>query len=728
MQIGCGASPQAAGSIVARHHRKMSRKISISSKGFRYIHAYLLHCRPGPASIVFASYHEDKVYPILWVQPRFNYSSGYTQSTYSGNLEMNQDEWFECYKDGIFPPKAMDEQATISSIPVPKQQSYAGRKPVIPSSLANTSCADLGVAVLLEKLNSTLGTSYTLETPSLSSLLETYRAKDYDFGTAYAHLRPVWYNGLTDVQDELHTCEVRDRAMRQNVLVNNKIIYNLVPPRRTWDLCSNRVVSWCITRQWPWAISHAWMEEKDRTDVLAPINGYQWPVPIPRDTDLDRIRIEMLNWGAEYVWLDVLCLRQKDGRREDLRAEEWKVDVPTIGAVYERAKKVVCYFSGLGRPLSLKPGDFESDRCWFRRAWTLQEISDDPIIGGDTVNATAMEEVVQAKFETDLESLRAMRRQALYHAFGRPSALSEMQKRVSTNPVDKVAGLAYLLRSDRIPAYYEARSEEDAWTALVDVIHEEFRAELFFRYPTPGDGNKRWRPSWKQVMTEVLPSYYMTIGFAEVYPPTDGTNWYGGLCIESGYVWGLAETPQEGKHRQGELLVEDKTGATHILNITADHGYPIPDGLYTLIGSDPRLVGPLVRLQYWVVGKRLSEWKLEKVSVFEMLEEEVVRLLDLDIPMMTVNILARGGPHDVCVARSSTCEILFEFCTLFNTYYQSSWISAVLNPSIVAMRSTLIGFVPPYHFHLPIAMVQEPFVRHRDDWLTTTSTIHIRSR
>ncbi len=59
-------------------------------------------------------------------------------------------------------------------------------------------------------------------------------------------------------------------------------------------------------------------------------------MPIPKDADLNLIRIEMLNLGAEYVWLDVLCLRQKDegGLREDLRMEEWKLDVPTIGGMY----------------------------------------------------------------------------------------------------------------------------------------------------------------------------------------------------------------------------------------------------------------------------------------------------------------------------------------------------------------------------------------------------------
>ncbi len=58
-------------------------------------------------------------------------------------------------------------------------------------------------------------------------------------------------------------------------------------------------------------------EEEDRVDAHTPINGYEWPVPMPRDANLDLIRIEMLNAGAEYAWLDVLCLRQVGGRGED---------------------------------------------------------------------------------------------------------------------------------------------------------------------------------------------------------------------------------------------------------------------------------------------------------------------------------------------------------------------------------------------------------------------------
>ncbi len=111
-------------------------------------------------------------------------------------------------------------------------------------------------------------------------------------------------------------------------------------------------------------------------DVGTPINGHEWLMPIPKDANLNLIRIEMLNKGLEYVWLDVLCLRQQGGPKEDLHAEEWRPDVPTIGLIYE-VKKVHCYLSGLGRPLSVPEDYFDSDRCWFNHAWTLQEIRED---------------------------------------------------------------------------------------------------------------------------------------------------------------------------------------------------------------------------------------------------------------------------------------------------------------------------------------------------------------
>ncbi|KAK0232867.1 hypothetical protein IW262DRAFT_29316 [Armillaria fumosa] len=77
---------------------------------------------------------------------------------------------------------------TPESIEVPTQRAYIGNKPVIPSSLADTPCSSLGIQGLLDLLNSTLRTSYTLNTPSLSSVLKDCIAK-YDFGTAYSRLR-----------------------------------------------------------------------------------------------------------------------------------------------------------------------------------------------------------------------------------------------------------------------------------------------------------------------------------------------------------------------------------------------------------------------------------------------------------------------------------------------------------------------------------------------------------
>ncbi|KAK0491903.1 hypothetical protein EDD18DRAFT_1258433, partial [Armillaria luteobubalina] len=440
---------------------------------------------------------------------------------------------------------------------------------------------------ILGTLNTILGTSYTLEIRSLSSLLNTCILKDYDFGTAFSRLRPFWYDDLTNIEDKLCSRKARDRQMRNDVLVNDKIISGFLPSRRVWDLYSNRVIPWWAARIYPLAISHAWMEEEDRADVQTPINGYAWPVPMPKDANLDLIRIEMLNHGAEYAWLDVLCLRQVGGRREDLRAEEWKVDVPTIGRVYNSSDDgVVCYLSGLGRPLSLKEDDLESDRCWFRRAWTLQEINSLMNIGGDTGDDRFVSKEMRARIENRLSQLRetsVLSGQGMHTSI----ALSEMQMRVSTNPVDKVAGLSYVLRTGEIPAYYASQSQEEAWTALVNEMYDMIRGQLFFLYPKAGDGKECWRPSWKQVMTEALPPSrlpHAIFGFFQRDKDNNADSCTG-PCIKSGHVQGLGEGSPEGERREGELLVKDTTGRKHTFKIVADHQYLIPKGLYTLVGS-----------------------------------------------------------------------------------------------------------------------------------------------
>ncbi|SJL03070.1 uncharacterized protein ARMOST_06415 [Armillaria ostoyae] len=289
----------------------------------------------------------------------------------------------------------IEDGLSIEDIKVPNQRAYTGPKPVIPSSVADTSSASLGVDELLKMLNGTLGTKYDL-TPSLSSILEVYISKEYDFGTVYGYLRPIWFDcDLNDIQDSLHTSEATDLKIRQQALVDGQITRKglRVAPRRVWDLFSNRVVPWWVALRIPWGISHAWLDASRRKNVLTPINGRQWPVPIPKDVNLDLIRIEMLNLGAEYTWVDVLCLRQEGGRREDLRAGEWMLDVPNIGNAYA-VGPVVCYFKGLGRPLE-HGFDPDSPRSWFKRTWTLQETTRNCTIGGDmgdeTLNGTPLD-------------------------------------------------------------------------------------------------------------------------------------------------------------------------------------------------------------------------------------------------------------------------------------------------------------------------------------------------
>ncbi len=506
-----------------------------------------------------------------------------------------------------------------STVTVPKQRSYTGRKPVIRSALADTPCIDFGIHGVLKKLNATLGTSYTLNVSILRSVLESFITQNYDFGTVYTNIRPYWYD-LTTIR-YLGESWYRHREMRQHILANNMISGENIPPRRIWDLYANRVVPFWVAFEYPWPISHAWVSDEERMNVWTPINGFEWPVPIPEDANLDLIRIEMLNLGAEYVWLDVMCLRQESGRREDLRKEEWKVDVPTIGSIYRNAM-VVYYLSGLGRPFCLQPGDLESERCWFRRAWILQEVSNNSIIGGETDNHWTMETSVRLIFKEELQALQTMTRRGVFNV------LWQMRNRVSTKPLDKVAGLAYVLSARSIPIYDETQSEEDAWAALVDVMPKLYLQELLL-HPEPGNGCKLWRPSWSQVMTGTLPSFGgITRTYEVVRTGVLEGDWYEGPCIKSGNVRGLADVSNEGIHQQGELAIRDFTGAPHTFKISANHAYLIPDGSYILICSNYFSDFS----EHWVIGRQRRDGKFAKLSVIRVADrKERQRLYDLRV-------------------------------------------------------------------------------------------------
>ncbi len=550
------------------------------------------------------------------------------------------------YFQGITLPKvtlsASTETGQVeSSIEVPKQRSYTGRRPVIPSSLADTPCATLGVQGVLDRLNTTLGTPGTSR--DLHTILKDFIEGNCDFGTAYALLRPVWdIENPSNIQDELRRREGEDRERRRRALVENRIVDTYLRPRRVWDLYSNRVVpSWIIRNDTlyplnkrPTPISHAWVDEKDREDVRTPINGKEWPVPIPKDADLNLIRIEMLNLGVEYTWLDVLCLRQKEegGPREDLRVEEWRLDVPTIGAVYKPDMatggrgKVVIYLSGLGRPLSLKDGDLDSDRYWFRRAWTLQEVGDVCIIAGDTPDGPMHAQRIGCRnYKTELltrfhEELHSMNR-GPNHIF---AVLVDMQKRVSTNPVDKVAGLAFPLRPHTIPAYHESETLEDAWTALVNAMDPRMRARFLFMYPGAGLGCKKWRPTWDQVMMEPLPKDADRLRGRVQHDNETDEDWFDGCCIEKGYVRGFDVGSAEGCDRCGELVVKAADGIAHTFKIRVTHRFPIPEDTYTLLGHT-------YWSSRWAVGRRLLDQRFEKVSVIVIDFKDRHKLEDLSL-------------------------------------------------------------------------------------------------
>ena len=202
--------------------------------------------------------------------------------------------------------------------------------------------------------------------------------------------------------------DTKTTTNKQGVRVIKTSINNMFP-RRIWDICANTVIpaTWFCGPRCPLTrktlvaplgvkpVLHAKVADEDLTFTMTEANQKLWPIRLPRGVLLEDVRQEMIRLGVRYAWLDILCLRQQGHpalakglappvseeimeKLQQRRLEEWKVDVPLIGAIYTNPDTdslygggpTVIFMSGLGRPSRVE--ECASEQQWLR-AWELQE-------------------------------------------------------------------------------------------------------------------------------------------------------------------------------------------------------------------------------------------------------------------------------------------------------------------------------------------------------------------
>ncbi|KIP08604.1 hypothetical protein PHLGIDRAFT_12500 [Phlebiopsis gigantea 11061_1 CR5-6] len=403
---------------------------------------------------------------------------------------------------------------------IPFQRVHIGPL-TISQDLAKTNFST--VNLLLNKLNDVLGTEYEILRPGLQACLQGYLDESCDFGTIYGHLRPWWLRGNFDLISTLmQKRKEEDALLRKSAVDGDCIINPRIPPRRIWDLFSNRVLPFHVLpvsspSSIPgnvWAVSHSWKAREERNYMSTSINGYAWAVPLPVKTDLHNLRIELLNLGAEYVFLDVLCLRQRDqSGKEFRRRKEWRLDVPTIGYIYQHPRITVIYFNGLGEEFKLIPdleGGFDNQHHWFQRVWTLQEATNYWLPGGLSL------ESLRSSSNTNLMNASSDFSVRLHEILDSTTPTSEsantgsdlftlieaIRRRRFSNPVDAIAGLAYLLKCQTLPIYnVDSADTEGAWEALIQSMSPFHRLLLLICWGRPGNANGlyTWRPTWQEL-------------------------------------------------------------------------------------------------------------------------------------------------------------------------------------------------------------------------------------
>ncbi len=165
----------------------------------------------------------------------------------------------------------------------------------------------------------------------------------------------------------------------------------------------------------------------------------------------------------------------------------------------------------------------------------------------------------------------------------------------------------------------------------MNAMQSRTRVDFLFGYPEAGLGCKKWRPTWKQIMTEPLPDDNDYNNHVE-YDEETGEDWYESCCIEKGLVQGLDVISAEGHNQCGELVVEDANRIAHTFKIDVTHQCLIPEDVYTLLVDSGHSA--------WAVGRQLPGQKFEKLSVFDMGSwEEEKRLENLHVFSKSCNVL-----------------------------------------------------------------------------------------
>lgn len=74
-----------------------------------------------------------------------------------------------------------------------------------------------------------------------------------------------------------------------------------------------------------------------------------------------------------------------------------------------------------------------------------------------------------------------------------------MIKRHASQPLDKLSGLFYLLRTTKLPCYDDKMDSEDIWKQCFHLLPTERKAEILFDFPYRGS-QEQWFPTWAQVL------------------------------------------------------------------------------------------------------------------------------------------------------------------------------------------------------------------------------------
>ena len=216
----------------------------------------------------------------------------------------------------------------------------------------------------------------------------------------------------------------------------------------------------------------------------------------------------------------------------------------------------------------------------------------------------------------------------------------EMSRRHATQPLDKLSGLFYLLRTTKLPCYDAKKTSEDVWEQCFRLLPNEQRADILLNFPYRGS-EEQWFPTWAQVLDWPVRDPEYDHMRSRISP--DHIKTIPGVSLIISNTWIIPDASIESDNLGEYKVTINNLPFGFYLPYLFQKSIDVQDPIFTLVTAD------LTHAHNWVVCKAIDrrQWVGtdidQGVGEFKVLKKVGIIRTDSSSELLVRGLLQRMG-------------------------------------------------------------------------------------